>query len=353
MPTSILNRDFQHPTDGWYQIEALGEHPHAVTGVLEVIDAAAAHAIAERFNAAAAAGELHHGHELLIDHEHFSDQLDQETRAYGWLQELQAREDGLYGRIRWTSTGKTAVDGGDYRFFSTAYEPQDLVAVDVSPRVTNSATSNSVRPTRLAGLTLTNMPNNRGQKPITNRAGSLPGQPLCAAPGGAATVTATTTTTRTKHRNMNEIAKLLGLAEDASESAVSAEITKLKNRIVALEGDQVSALLAERRITGDKLLNRLTPLLTGCINREDRIALLDDLGFKVPAPAAAPTPAPVAPAARVLNRGAVPQTAVELNEDEQAVAEKIRNRAAELQAKGIKFDAAWRQAQREINTRKS
>lgn len=160
----ILNREFQHPADGWYQIERKGQHPNRAAGVVQVIDDEAAQAIVNRFNADAAAGTLRHGHELLIDHEHFSDQVDKESRAYGWLTQLQNRADGIYGQVRWTKTGKEAVDGGDYRFFSTEYDPDDLKVVNKEAR--------HVRPLRLAGLTLTNMHNNRGQRPITNREGA-------------------------------------------------------------------------------------------------------------------------------------------------------------------------------------
>jgi hypothetical protein len=168
----ILNRNFQHPTDGWYQIEAKGTHPNRAAGVVQVIDDAATTSIVNRFNADAAASKLRHGAEMLIDHEHFSDQPDQETRAYGWLQELQNRTDGIYGRIRWTATGQAAVDGGDYRFFSTEYDAANLQAVE--PAIGNRQSAiKAVRPLALAGLTLTNMNNNRGQKPITNRGSSL------------------------------------------------------------------------------------------------------------------------------------------------------------------------------------
>ena len=34
MNTPILNRGFQHPADGWYQIEALGDHPNPRAGVI-------------------------------------------------------------------------------------------------------------------------------------------------------------------------------------------------------------------------------------------------------------------------------------------------------------------------------
>ena len=162
---TILNREFQHPADGWYQIEARGEHPNRAAGVVQVIDEQAAASIVTQFNQDATAGKLRHGSELLIDHEHFSDQQDQETRAYGWLQELQNRSDGIYGRIHWSATGKAAVDGGDYRFFSTEYDPEDLTVLNSEKSAGGAATR--IRPIRLSGLSLTNMFNNRGQKPIT------------------------------------------------------------------------------------------------------------------------------------------------------------------------------------------
>ena len=167
MNATILNREFQHPSDGWYQIEAKGRHPNRAAGVVQVIDEAAAASIVNRFNAEAEAGTLRHGNELLIDHEHFSEQPDQETVAYGWLGKLANRADGIYGQIRWTGTGQKAVDGGDYRFFSTVYCPEDCEVLNRDGK--NGKAGSYVRPMRLDGLTLTNMNNNRGQRPITNR----------------------------------------------------------------------------------------------------------------------------------------------------------------------------------------
>lgn len=161
--TRIVNRDYQHPKDGWYHIEATGEHPNQASGVVQVVDSECVSLVVNRFNQEADAGTLRHGHEMLVDHEHFAADTDKESRAYGWLQRLQARADGIYAKIRWTNTGKAAVDGGDYRFFSTEYAPSDV-------RVLNTGSGmQRVRPLRLDGLSLTNMNNNRGQKPITNR----------------------------------------------------------------------------------------------------------------------------------------------------------------------------------------
>jgi hypothetical protein len=101
---------------------------------------------------------------MLIDHEHAKLDLQKETVAYGWLMSLQGRADGIYGKIRWTATGQAAVDGGDYRFFSTEYDPADM-------EVLSDGKHTGARPMSLDGLTLTNAPNNKGGSPITNRGG--------------------------------------------------------------------------------------------------------------------------------------------------------------------------------------
>ena len=165
MQASILNRDFLRPTDGWYALEVPGEHPNRAAEVVQVIDETAVASIVRRFNQEADHYEAQNGVTypgMLIDIEHFKHDAGRETRAYGWLMRMQNRNGVPYGQIRWTAVGQQAVDGGEYRFFSTEYDPKDLV-------VLNGARPSRVRPMRLDGLTLTNEPNNRGGKPITNR----------------------------------------------------------------------------------------------------------------------------------------------------------------------------------------
>ena len=360
MNSPILNSDFSHPADGWYQIEPKGEHPNRAAGVVQMIDEEAMKSIVDQFNHDAAAGKLRHGSEMLIDHEHFSDQPDKETRAYGWLIELQLREDGIYGRVRWSKTGQEAVDGGDYRFFSTEYAAGDCVecrgtanegknamggeTADTEKGDTGSSLDTRhdplrrVRPLRLDGLTLTNMNNNRGQKPITNRD-----------PNG----TAGNPTTEIKR--MNTIALKLGLAADVSEEIVLAEVTRLLNRVTeilpheeenkslrerlgAIDGEQVHTLLDLHGVRDEKIRNRLKPVLMSLKNREERVAALLDFGFK---PEERRTVERLAP--RLLNRGEGRQSRTEiLNLNEQALAQraeaeigdyKIRNRCSYAEAR--------------------
>ncbi len=356
MNTRNHNREFQHPDDGWYQIEALGNHPNRAAGVVQVIDQAAAAAIVNRFNQDAAAGQLRQGNELLIDHEHFSDQPDQETRAYGWLQELQDREDGIYGRIRWTSTGKAAVDGGDYRFFSTEYAPEDLQPVTDAAH-NRAGSPKVVRPTRLAGLSLTNMNNNRGQKPITNRE--------ALADASASAVNQKNNNQVTNRKLMKNIATKLGLAAEASEDAILEGVTKimnrvteleplvaenttLKNRVAEIDAANVDALLAEHGVKEAKVLNRVKPILLAT-PAADRPAWLADCGFQRGGNAPA---AETVTAGRVLNRGggaaALGKADSLAGADEKGLAQKIKNRAQELHVNGRSFDSAWQQAVREV-----
>src|SRR5205814_830570 len=79
-----------------------------------------------------------------------------------------------------------------------------------------------LRPLRLDGLTLTNMNNNRGQKPITNRDGT---------PNSSS---ARTTPSQNPNIKMKTVAVKLGLSADASEEIVLAEITRLLNRMTEL-----------------------------------------------------------------------------------------------------------------------
>jgi phage I-like protein len=336
MNSPVLNRDFSHPSDGWYQIEPKGEHPNRAGGVVQVIDDEATQSIVNRFNEDAAAGTLRHGNEMLIDHEHFSDQPDQETRAYGWLQELQNRPDGIYARVRWTKTGREAVDGGDYRFFSTEYLPADLQPVKSATANRQSAISR-VRPLRLGGLSLTNMNNNRGQKPITNRD-----------PNGVAEKQQQTKT-------MNTVAIKLGLTADAAEEIILAEVSRLLNRVTelapheeenkslrdrlgAIDGEQVHTLLDLHGVKDEKIRNRLKPVLTSLKNREERVAALLDFGFKPEERRSSERPT-----ARLLNRfdGRQPRAEI-MNLNEQALAQraeaeigeyKIRNRCTYAEAR--------------------
>jgi phage I-like protein len=351
MNAKILNREFQHPADGWYQIEALGRHPNRAARVVQVIDDEACQTIVNRFNADAEAGKLSHGGEMLIDHEHFKHDAGKETIAYGWLQKLEARPDGYYGRIRWTGTGRQAVDTGDYRFFSTEYDPADLQSAE-SASAENAATAGggklkTVRPLRLDGLTLTNDPNNRGAKPITNRTNFAGAGALAANQSAATDSVADKSKPKTPMKNA---ATKLGLAPEASEDAILGAVTTLLNRVSTLEsenqmllGEQVDAILDAHQVKEEKLRNRLKLVLAGLQNRAERIAALGDLGIR-------PGDARTFTATRVLNRGGGTPPPVSQGADAQTRrATKVMNRAQALmkETPNLSLATAFGMAERE------
>lgn len=243
MNKPILNREAKLPDDGWYEIETPGEHFNAAAGVVQLLDAEAFASIANRFAAAASRPNFAG---LLIDRDHFSLDAEKTSEAFGWLMEVRNRDGRLEGRVEWSDEGERAVKGRRFKFFSTVYDPRH--AVPVGTRKLRNRDVPLVRPLELDRLALTNDPNNKGGKPISNRdanSGAAADQPK---------------------PTMKAVLKLLGLADDASEESAVAAITQIKNRATTAEG-QVTTLtkqngeLLAAQVESDleKYKNRFTP----------------------------------------------------------------------------------------------
>ncbi len=240
---TIAKKDIQpqeNPADGWYIIEAAGQHPTVYEGK-EVMQDLSAEVLA----AVAAAGVPAEG--LPIDKDHLSLDREHSTEAVGWVRELAICEDvrlrrgghnaseqdpgtngntpadkephivGLAGRIEWTALGKPLIQGRIYKHFSTVYPPD-----------AEQMAAGTFRPSRLIGLALTNQPNNKtGQPPITNRE---------LAP------------TQTKNRTMEyptELLAKLGLADGASDEEVMEKVDALVQRAADAEAAKEAAADAE------------------------------------------------------------------------------------------------------------
>lgn len=157
----LLNREFKLPDDGLFQFAPIGEYPitDPVTKkrVVQVVDAEAvrlmAADIALRNSDPAWPG-------ILVDRDHFSYDIEKESRAAGWANAAQAQAKGLFGPIRWTNSGRADVEGGDFRFLSPVFDRNTAVPLG----------GDRFRVTRLLGLALTNKPNIRDIAALTNRA---------------------------------------------------------------------------------------------------------------------------------------------------------------------------------------
>lgn len=201
---ALTNREFKLPADGWYHIASLGDFPHKQSGLVQVLDATAIAAMVNRFNAdKERAGEKFPG--VLIDQDHFSLDTDKPTTAYGWIQELSNRADGLWAQIKWTDVGEAAVKGGSYRFLSPVWNREDCEDLG----------NDRVRPMRIRNAAVTNDPNLKGLTPMSNRDG-------CDAK---------------EKQNMKNIAAKLGMAnsDQADEKSVLEQIDALLAKIKSYE----------------------------------------------------------------------------------------------------------------------
>ena len=263
----LVNR-FAPPVDGWIQISPLGNFPHG-SGVVQVVDAEAVQALANSY-----AGDL------LLDFDHESSDPTKRTTAAGWIDAVEARADGLWGHVRWSAAGETALANGEYRFVSPVWDVEELAGV------TEPGKRKRVRPVQLLEAGLTNKPNLKTLKPISNReratgrdAGSSDTQDACppsrdpsrgtgdhfgADASGKPTGLGTPAEAATKENNqtMKLINRALDLSPDASEEAAAAGIDKLKQ---------------ERAEAGTTLANRdaeLADAKTQLANRDAEITKL-------------------------------------------------------------------------------
>lgn len=202
MNQKILNREEIAPrSQSWQQIEVKGEHPAVLNGkrVIQVIDDEAIALMNRDFRAQATDPEFDG---MLIDADHLSHDLEQKTEAYAWLMNTEIRNGELWGLVEWTDIGAPAVRNRRYKFFSTEYDAGDLKDLG----------SGKVRPTRLAGLALTNRPNNKGGRAITNRNGA----------------TSPEQNPTQDKPTMKNIAEKLGLPAEATEEEIVAAIEALQ-----------------------------------------------------------------------------------------------------------------------------
>lgn len=213
----ILDPEFHMPADGWCHCLTAGEYPNSMlepdpahpgtlarVRVMQVIDKPALEAMVNAFNLAAAVPNFTG---LLVDRDHESDDPDKTTDAWGWCTALENRADGLYCRIRWTDIGEPAVRGGRFRFLSPVFSPADCEVVG----------NRRLRPMRLLKLGLTNDPNIRPLRPLTNSA-------QAAAPAASGDDSPDTGGKESSMDYKAQLLALLGLPAEASDEQITAAV---------------------------------------------------------------------------------------------------------------------------------
>jgi len=356
----LLNREFALPADGLYEIVRPGEYParpllpDGTLGepVVQVVDDIAIAEMANRFASLAARG-LHP--ELLVDFDHFSHDTSKESRAAGWVQSLVNRSADLAGAIRWSASGKAAVEGGDYRFLSPVFDLNKAQHLG----------GNRYRVVEIERLALTNDPNMKGGRPLSNRdpkqesAGVTPSvsDPTRQSDSTAAQMSQLALNSKPKNTmDRTKLIGLLGLHESATDDQIAAAITKnrsdaaaaadLRTRANALLEAQVERDLEDFK---DVIEDREATKTLLLANRDGAIKVLS--GAKARLAAAKPAPG-TTPAKPVHNR-AETKTPAGSAVDSAATA-PVLTRAQESERDalvafnrkehGLDFSAAWNKA---------
>jgi len=87
--------------------------------------------------------------DLVVDYEHqtlATENNGMPAPAMGWIKELELREDGIWGRVEWTETGREFVSKKEYRYTSPVYVPNYRDAKtgeNIGAKVTSVALTNT------------------------------------------------------------------------------------------------------------------------------------------------------------------------------------------------------------------
>ncbi len=174
------NFDFEpiQPLDGYIQLAPLGVFPH-VRG-LQNVDKAAVESIVTHFKSfLGRLGRRFAGLPFYVGHPDAAGygHVYTDRKAYGWIMDLEAREDGLYGRTKWSEAGRNLIASGHYKFLSATWN---------AAKVGEQSGRPVFRPTQLLSVGLTNEPN-LPVPPLANSADcadgggaeeTMPGAPL-------------------------------------------------------------------------------------------------------------------------------------------------------------------------------
>lgn len=299
------------PGDGWFIIEAAGQHPARIDG-----QQFTQNLTPEVLAGVAAAGVPAEG--LPIDRDHLSLDARNSTEALGWVRELAMCGGNLAARIEWTPLGLPLIQGRVYKHFSTVYPPD-----------AEQVASGVYTPTHLIGLALTNQPNNKeGQPPISNR-------------GLAAT---------NKNKTMDYPAELLaalGLAEGASDEEVMGAVDALNKRVADAEA---AGAAAAADAEADKLVNQEEKETGAVLNEEERKEVKEQIVanrehglkyMKLLCNSKRPQQVQTAPAEqprRYADRSEVKPVVNRMTDGEQSIANRAKEICAEARKAGKPID---------------
>jgi len=318
----LFSKDYKLPEDRFFQITPIGEFPAIVEGedgepveLIQVVDAEALRLMLAAF-AEDQAKPSFPG--LLVDYDHFSEDAKLPSRAAGWGDALQGRADGLYAHVNLTPAGEQSIATGEYRGCSPVWEYDNLGG-------------GKVRPRKLLSVALTNDPNLKTLKPLSNRSKTEGAKTM-----GGSTAQGVQTPANPQAEaaqqgadGLSAIAAALGLKPDATAAEALQAITALASQLKDLQAKAADAQ-AEQDLQefGDQVANRAELKKQLISNRDGTLASLRAMKATK----------------TIVNRqnNALPDGAEQADAKEKVRSAKIHNRAVEIQkSRKISFRRAW------------
>jgi hypothetical protein len=183
--------------DEWVMLAPLGDHPHALG--IQRFTPAFIQNMANRFNGFfARMGRLFSGAPTFEGHHDIEPDKYPNSRSYGWIMALEARADGLWGKMTWTPEGREMLQNGAFKFVSPVFIGKPLAKE-------NGRTV--FEPIAFKSLALTNEPN-LALPPLANQ-----------------------------KDNMQTITEVLQLNSDATAEQIIEAARALNGRVTTLENE--------------------------------------------------------------------------------------------------------------------
>lgn len=211
--------------ESWIQIAPLGDFPHALG--LQRVDRKAVEAMANHFNSLRTKlANRFGGVPFYVGHPDVPGIGKEypDKRAYGWVREVEARGDGLYGRVKWSEPGRAMLANAHYKFFSPFWNAES--AVEGGKKI--------LRPVELLSVGLTNQPN-LPVNPLANEGARGAGR-------GASE--------RDFYMTREQLINALGLANTATDKEIETRLAAMVAASTALANAQ-----AERATAATALAN--------------------------------------------------------------------------------------------------
>jgi phage I-like protein len=189
------------------QISPYGKFPHAKG--YQKIDAGSADTIVKSFNSfLAKLGRRFAGVPLYIGHPDVPEwqHIHSDKRAYGWLTELFAHADGLYGKVKWSKAGQEILENAHFKFLSPYWE---------ASKIGQENGQSVYQPNRLISVGLTNEPN-LPVLPLANNADESTGLDTLTVVGESTALFRTTVTSGPTNKTLTNENKDISKTSDAT-----------------------------------------------------------------------------------------------------------------------------------------